>query len=218
MESPEKSEKGKGLFGISLAGGGLKSFAQLAVLHDLEKNHVKIDAAAGTSMGAVIAALVACGLTATEIEKTLLDAEREFADRGVFSRPAYLLLQHVREHNNGFVELQNLQQMACQLFDKIGCRMLSDCRLPIAITTVDIHISELIVFTNEPDFFTSPTGDWLIYPHDIELGIAVAASCAFPMIFSTATLDGRQLVDGGVMMNLPIPLFDRSRFSVLMSV
>ena len=218
MESPEKSEKGKGLFGISLAGGGLKSFAQLAVLHDLEKNHVKIDAAAGTSMGAVIAALVACGLTATEIEKALLDAEREFADRGVFSRPAYLLLQHVREHNNGFVELQNLQQMACQLFDKIGCRMLSDCRLPIAITTVDIHTSELIVFTNEPDFFTSPTGDWLIYPHDIELGIAVAASCAFPMIFSTATLDGRQLVDGGVMMNLPIPLFDRSRFSVLMSV
>ena len=218
MESPEKSEKGKGLFGISLAGGGLKSFAQLAVLHDLEKNHVKIDAAAGTSMGAVIAALVACGLTATEIEKTLLDAEREFADRGVFSRPAYLLLQHVREHNNGFVELQNLQQMACQLFDKIGCRMLSDCRLPIAITTVDIHTSELIVFTNEPDFFTSPTGDWLIYPHDIELGIAVASSCAFPMIFSTATLDGRQLVDGGVMMNLPIPLFDRSRFSVLMSV
>ena len=218
MESPEKSEKGKGLFGISLAGGGLKSFAQLAVLHDLEKNHVKIDAAAGTSMGAVIAALVACGLTATEIEKTLLDAEREFADRGVFSRPAYLLLQHVREHNNGFVELQNLQQMACQLFDKIGSRMLSDCRLPIAITTVDIHTSELIVFTNEPDFFTSPTGDWLIYPHDIELGIAVAASCAFPMIFSTATLDGRQLVDGGVMMNLPIPLFDRSRFSVLMSV
>ena len=218
MESPEKSEKGKGLFGISLAGGGLKSFAQLAVLHDLEKNHVKIDAAAGTSMGAVIAALVACGLTATEIEKTLLDAEREFADRGVFSRPAYLLLQHVREHNNGFVELQNLQQMACQLFDKIGCRMLSDCRLPVAITTVDIHTSELIVFTNEPDFFTSPTGDWLIYPHDIELGIAVAASCAFPMIFSTATLDGRQLVDGGVMMNLPIPLFDRSRFSVLMSV
>ena len=58
MESPEKSEKGKGLFGISLAGGGLKSFAQLAVLHDLEKIPVKIDAAAGTSLGAVQAPLV----------------------------------------------------------------------------------------------------------------------------------------------------------------
>ena len=218
METPEQAEKGKGLFGLSLAGGGLKSFAQLAVLHDLEKHHVKIDAVAGTSMGAVIAALVASGLTASEIEETLLEEEREFADRGVFSRPAYLLFQHVREHNNGFVELQNLQQMACQLFEKIGCRMLSDCRLPIAITTVDIHTSELIVFTNKPEFFTSPTGDWLIYPQDIELGVAVAASCAFPMVFSTAEIDGRQLVDGGVMMNLPIPLFDRSLFSVLMSV
>ena len=38
------------------------------------------------------------------------------------------------------------------------------------------------------------------------------------MVFSTAEIDGRQLVDGGVMMNLPIPLFDRSLFSVLMSV
>jgi NTE family protein len=220
MKSLEQAEKGKGLFGLSLAGGGLKSFAQLAVLHDLEKHQVKIDAVAGTSMGAVVAALVACGLTASEIEETLLEEEREFADRGVFSRPAYLLFQHVREHNNGFVELQSLQQMACQLFEKIGCRMLSDCRLPVAITTVDIHTSELIVFTNRPEFFTStsPTGDWLIYPQDIELGVAVAASCAFPMIFSTAEIDGRQLVDGGVMMNLPIPLFDRSLFSVLMSV
>lgn len=206
------------MFGLSLAGGGLKSFSQLAVLYDLEERQIAIDAVAGTSMGAVIAALVACGLTASEIEETLLDEEREFADRGVFSRPAYLLFQHVREHNNGFVELQSLQQMACQLFEKIGCRMLSDCRLPVAITTVDIHTSELIVFTNRPEFFTSPTGDWIIYPRDIELGIAIAASCAFPMIFSTASLDGRQLVDGGVMMNLPIPLFDRSLFSVLMSV
>lgn len=220
MEQPVKEEKGKGkgLFGLSLAGGGLKSFSQLAVLHDLEKHQVKIDAVAGTSMGAVIAALVACGLTASEIEETLLDEERGFANRGVFSRPAYLLFQQVREHHNGFVELQSLKQMACQLFEKIGCRMLSDCRLPVAITAVDIHTSELIVFTNKPEFFTSPTADWLIYPQDIELGMAVAASCAFPLIFSTASLDGRQLVDGGVMMNLPTPLFDRSLFSVLMSV
>lgn len=218
MESQRQSEKAKGLFGLSLAGGGLKSFAQLAVLHDLEKHQVNIDAVAGTSMGAVIAALVACGLTASEIEETLLDTEKEFSDRAVFSRPAYLLFQQVREHNNGFVELQNLQQMACQLFEKIGCRMLSDCRLPIAITTVDIHTSELIVFTNKPEFFTSAKGDWLIYPKDIELGMAVAASCAFPLVFSTAEIDGRQLVDGGVMMNLPTPLFDRSRFSVVLSV
>ena len=218
MILPQQSEKRHELFGLILAGGGLKSFSQIAVLQDLEKHQIKIDAVAGTSMGAVIAALVACGITASEIEATLLDEEKEFANRGVFSRPAYLLLQHVRDHNNGFVELQSLQQMACQLFEKIGCRMLSDCRLPVAITTVDIRTSELIVFTNRPEFFTSTTGDWLIYPHDIELGRAVAASCAFPMIFSTASIDGRQLVDGGVMMNLPIPLFDRSRFSTLLSV
>ena len=130
MESPQQGVKGKGLFGLSLAGGGLKSFSQLAVLHDLEKHQVKIDAVAGTSMGSVVAALVANGLTASEIEETLLDAEREFAERGVFSRPAYLLVQHVREHNNGFVELQNLQQMACQLFEKIGCR--DAFRMPFA--------------------------------------------------------------------------------------
>lgn len=89
MILPQQSEKRNGLFGLSLAGGGLKSFSQIAVLQDLEKHQVVTDAVAGTSMGAVIAALVACGMTASEIEATLLDEEKEFADRGVF-QPARL--------------------------------------------------------------------------------------------------------------------------------
>lgn len=218
MDKPRYDEKPKKLLGLSLAGGGLKSFSQLAVLHDLEEHQVAIDAVAGTSMGAVIAALVACGLKAQQIEDALLEAEKNFEESGIFSRPAYKLIQQVREHNNGFVALQSLQQMACSLYEKFGCRMLSDCRMPLAIPSVDIRTSELIVFTNRPDYFSSPSGDWVVYPHDIELGSAVAASCAFPLVFSTACIDGRQLVDGGVMMNLPIPLFDRERFSVLMSV
>lgn len=218
MHNQRNAEKSKRMFGLSLAGGGLKSFAQLAVLHDLEDRQIAIDAVAGTSMGAVIAALVACGLSAQQIEDALLEAEKEFEESGIFSRPAYRIIQQVREHNNGFVALQALQQMACGLYEKFGCKMLSDCRLPLAITSVDIHTSELIVFTNRPEFFTSPTGEWVIYPQDIELGRAVAASCAFPLVFSTAQIDGRQLVDGGVMMNLPIPLFDREHFGALLSV
>ena len=218
MEKSRNHEIPKEMFGLSLAGGGLKSFSQLAVLRDLEEHHVAIDAVAGTSMGAVIAALVACGLSAQQIEDALLEAEKEFAESGIFSRPAQKIIQHVREHNNGFVALQDLHQMACGLYEKFGCRMLSDCLIPLAITSVDIHTSELVVFTNKPEFFKSATGDWIIYPHDIELGLAVAASCAFPLVFSTACIDERQLVDGGVMMNLPTPLFNREHFSVLMSV
>lgn len=204
--------------GLSLAGGGLKSFSQVAVLQDLERHQIDVDAVAGTSMGAVVAAMIACGLTGEEIEMKLLETEKEFDEKGIFRKPAAKILQQVKERMSGFIEMEILENMACQLFESFGCKMISECLIPIAITSVDIHTGELIIFTNDPELFRSSTNEWLIYPKDIDLGKAVAASCAFPLVFSTAVVDERQLVDGGVMMNLPIPLFDRNFFDVILSV
>lgn len=204
--------------GLSLAGGGLKSFSQVAVLQDLERHQIDVDAVTGTSMGAVVAAMIACGLTGEEIEMKLLETEKEFDEKGIFRKPAAKILQQVKERMSGFIEMEILENMACQLFESFGCKMISECLIPIAITSVDIHTGELIIFTNDPELFRSSTNEWLIYPKDIELGKAVAASCAFPLVFSTAVVDERQLVDGGVMMNLPIPLFDRNFFDVILSV
>lgn len=50
--------------GLVLGGGGARAFAHLGVLDELEAAGITIDRYAGTSMGAIIAAVAACGVDA----------------------------------------------------------------------------------------------------------------------------------------------------------
>lgn len=50
--------------GLVLGGGGARGFAHLGVFEELEAAGIAVDRVAGTSMGAVIAAFVACGMDA----------------------------------------------------------------------------------------------------------------------------------------------------------
>ena len=56
---------GKGI-GVVLSGGAARGFAHLGVLRALEECHVPIDAIGGTSMGAILGGLVACGYSHEE--------------------------------------------------------------------------------------------------------------------------------------------------------
>ncbi|MCV7077369.1 MFS transporter [Mycobacterium szulgai] len=54
--------------GLVLAGGAARAFAHLGVLEELEAGGVRIDRIAGTSFGAIIAALCAMGLDAAAVD------------------------------------------------------------------------------------------------------------------------------------------------------
>ena len=54
--------------GLVLGGGGARAFAHLGVLQELEAAGIAVDRFAGTSMGAVIAALAASGLDAAGVD------------------------------------------------------------------------------------------------------------------------------------------------------
>ncbi len=58
--------------------------------------------------------------------------------------------------------------------------------MPLAVVTTDICSGEEAVFTRGP------------------LDRAVRASCSIPGIYSPVELDGRQLVDGGLVENVPV--------------
>ena len=54
---------------VVLAGGGAKGFAHLAVLRQLERDHIPIARIVGTSMGAVVGGLYASGMSTDDIER-----------------------------------------------------------------------------------------------------------------------------------------------------
>lgn len=55
--------------GLVLSGGGAKGIAHVGVIKALEDNDIPIDYVTGTSMGAIVGALYACGYTPEEMLK-----------------------------------------------------------------------------------------------------------------------------------------------------
>lgn len=70
--------------GLVLAGGGARSFAHIGVLDELERAGIVIDRVAGTSAGAVIAALYATGRTAEQTDAVVYE---EFVRHNPGRRP-----------------------------------------------------------------------------------------------------------------------------------
>jgi len=54
--------------GVVLSGGGSSGLAHIGVLRALEENGIPIDYVAGTSMGALVAAMYAVGMTPDEMD------------------------------------------------------------------------------------------------------------------------------------------------------
>ena len=57
--------------GVVFGGGGAKGAAHIGVLKVLEEQRIPVDYVGGTSMGAIVGALYASGLSAAELEKVI---------------------------------------------------------------------------------------------------------------------------------------------------
>jgi NTE family protein len=83
------------------------------------------------------------------------------------------------------------EAIANLLDDELGPVRIEDGRIPLAIVAADIHTGEIVVLKEGP------------------LADAVRASAAIPGIYSPVSIDGRLLVDGGIVANVPVrPLRD----------
>lgn len=72
LESLARQLTGRAI-GLVLGGGGARGFAHLGLLRALEERRITVDLAGGSSMGAFISALVACGYTSHEMLPLLRD-------------------------------------------------------------------------------------------------------------------------------------------------
>jgi len=68
---PDNSGQRRLRFGLALGGGGVRGFAHLGVLGVLEKEGLAPDVVAGTSMGAIVAALYAALPSLSDVEARL---------------------------------------------------------------------------------------------------------------------------------------------------
>lgn len=72
--------------GLVLSGGGAKGIAHIGVIKALEENNIPIDYVAGTSMGAVIGSLYACGWTPDSMLNLVTSEDFHYWSMGIIDR------------------------------------------------------------------------------------------------------------------------------------
>ena len=204
--------------GLVLGGGGARGAAHIGVLMELERQRIPIDAVAGTSMGAIVGGLYAAGKTPEEMEtlvKTLdwtaaltdtpdrkhldfrrkLDDERYPVKAEIGVRDGRLALPM------GLTAGQYLSLILReQTIDVSHVDDFDDLPIPFRAVATDLE-------TGEPHVMGS--GD---------LAQAIRASMSVPAVFAPAELDGRLLVDGGIVKNLPVDVMQDMGVDIIIAV
>jgi predicted acylesterase/phospholipase RssA len=161
--------------GLTLAGGGARAFAHIGVLRELEDAGLHVDRVAGSSIGAVIAALHASGRDGDALEEVCY---AEFVRRrpfGDWTLPTHSLakgrrMQHALARTFGDAVFEGLP------------RQLHSVSTDLVTRTRQVHRRGSVVD-------------------------AVKASAHLPVLLPPIPWDdGRLLVDGGVLDNLPVDL------------
>ena len=187
--------------GLVLSGGGAKGLAHIGVLKVLEEAGIRPDYIAGTSMGGIVGGLYAIGYSVDSLEKLakstdwehyLSDAiprtaitleEKEDHDRFVLSIP---IDENSIKIPGGLVNGQNIENFLNQLcYPVYNIRNFSKFQIPFVCNATDIETGDEVVFKEG------------YLPH------ALRATMSIPSIFDPIELDGKLLVDGGLVNNFP---------------
>ena len=190
--------------GLVLGGGGARGAAHIGVLEVLEQQRVPIDCVAGTSMGALIAGAWAAGMPPAKMREALAQADWNdmFIDNPEYSELSHRnksIARHYLPGSESGVTLDGVRYQSSVVggqkiklfFNQLvranqGERNIEDLPLPLSIIATDIGNGDKAVFTDGP------------------LTTAMRASMAVPGLIAPVEHQGRKLVDGGLVDNLPI--------------
>ena len=189
--------------GLALSGGGALGLTEIGVIQWMQENHIPVDRVAGTSMGSIIGAMYATGMTPAEIrafaekinwDQALLPeppysdlAFRRKQDRRDFLINAPLGLRHGLHGPNGYNPGQGVGLLLDRIaFPESGISSFDELPIPFRCVATDMQSGEAIVL------------------HDGPLAEAVRASMAIPGVFTPVEIKGHMLADGGMVQNIPV--------------
>ncbi len=204
--------------GLVLGGGGARGAAHVGVLKELERLRIPVDAIAGTSMGAIVGGLYASGMSANELEELVntIDWTGTLSDKPERRDLSFRRKQDERDFPINF---------------ELGVRD-GDLLLPKGVIQgqkLDLLLRELTLSTSHIKNFDDLPIPFRAVASDIVAGEAVVlgsgdlakslrASMSVPGVFSPARIDGRLLVDGGIVGNLPIDVMKGMGVDIIIAV
>jgi len=173
--------------GLALGGGGARGLAHIAFLKVLDEAGIRPAVISGTSIGALIGALYAAGHNGLGIERIL--REMNWLDIAALVDVSFW-------RSEGFIKGEKIAQVLGKLTEN---KRIEELAIPLRIVAADYWKEEEVVFQSGP------------------LVEAVRASISLPGIFEPVVMNGRVLVDGGIVNSLPYEMI-RKECDLLVAV
>ena len=188
--------------GLVLSGGGARGIAHIGVLKALEEEGIVPDYITGVSMGSIVGGLYAMGYSADSLEHIVRNADWSailsgdisekdviFEEKRAFRQELFTM--PVRDWKisppSSLIQGQQISAMLqYYTFPVATVNDFDSLDIPFKTVAVDIEKCEPIIFDSGV------------------LADALRASMAIPSAFSAIEINGRLLVDGGMMHNFPV--------------
>ena len=177
-------------FGIAFGGGGARGLAHIHVIEALDELGIRPVAIAGSSIGAIMGAGMASGMTGKDIH--------DYA-RSILGRRAEVMARMWRARPGTFAEAMqgglrvsqfNVERILKAFLPDAIPETFAELKIPLKVTATDYFGHRLAVIS------------------DGDLPSALAASAAIPAVFRPVMRDGRLLIDGGIYNPVPFDLID----------
>ena len=210
MRQKIEPSEGEGQMWIDgvFSGGGVKAFAFVGAHEIVEKCGYQFRRVAGTSAGSIIAGFIASGYNSQDIYRLMGELQ-----------PSLLLDQSTIIHHFPFIKWLTLywrmglytgrtfEKWLMGILKEKGVERFSD--LPpdsLKIIASDLSRGKMIVI---PDDLV----EYGIHPENFSVARAIRISCSLPFFFEPVSLCDREnkkciLVDGGVLSNFPVWLYE----------
>lgn len=172
--------------GLALGGGGARGLAHIPVIEALDEMGIRPAAIAGTSIGALVGAGMAAGMSGRAMRRhvTAIFAERG----GVAAKLWELRPRSLRDLLHPHVTQIDAQRTLAAVLPEHLPQRFEDLEIPLTVVAADFYGWKPVSIDSGP------------------LAAALAASAALPVLFRPVEIGGRCLVDGGAVNPLPFDL------------
>jgi len=215
----QAASKSRPKIGLVLGGGGARGGAHLGVLEVLEELRIPFDCVAGTSMGALAAGAYVAGVSPAEMKETIAKTDwgsmfddsagrdsvslrRKQIDDRFYSGLEFGVTKDGLRYREGAVAGEKIKLYFNALVRAdLGERGIEDLPIPLTLIATDIGTGERVAM------------------REGNLTSAMRASMSVPGAIAPVVREGRKLVDGGLVDNVPIQeVRDRCGAEVVIAV
>jgi NTE family protein len=175
-------------FAVAFGGGGARGLAHIHVVETLNELGIRPVAIAGSSIGAIMGAAMASGMTGVDIgeyARSILCRRTAVASRMWSARPGSLAeMMETGLHVTQF----NVERTLKAFLPPAIPKAFSELSIPLKVTATDYY------------------GHCVAVLEEGDLPSALAASAAIPAVFKPVRRGGRMLIDGGIYNPVPFDL------------